>query len=217
MAGYVEGRVKRVLDRIFLERVKSKHWWQFAANHALKISADEAVTVLSINIFQYRIAPTRNAYLLHRKLDTVRLTLNGWPRRPERMGFGNVNPQRNWQFVREYAHKWPFHGFVCGCRARHVLNGKHILIFYTSSYTSSVWFTTQPVLSLQPAGLGGSGAMHDGRRSHSWCRGKAFDSVNRTFLFAKIKSFGVGDVVVQWMADYLSWKTSRVYVSSLPI
>ncbi len=43
------------------------------------------------------------------------------------MGFGNVNLQRNGQFVREFAHKLPFYGFVCGRRPRRVPNGKLII------------------------------------------------------------------------------------------
>ncbi len=33
---------------------------------------------------------------------------------------------------------------------------------------------------------------------------KAFDSVNHRFLLAKMKSFGLGYVVVRWIKAYLS-------------
>ncbi len=42
--------------------------------------------------------------------------------------------------------------------------------------------------------------------------GKAFDSVNHRFLLAKMKSFGLGDVVVRWIEAYLSGRVSRVQV-----
>ncbi len=41
---------------------------------------------------------------------------------------------------------------------------------------------------------------------------KAFDSVNHRFLLAKMKSFGLGDVVVRWIETYLSGRVSRVHV-----
>ncbi len=41
---------------------------------------------------------------------------------------------------------------------------------------------------------------------------KAFDSVNHRFLLAKMKSFGLGDVVVRWIEAYLSGRVSRVHV-----
>ncbi len=34
---------------------------------------------------------------------------------------------------------------------------------------------------------------------------KAFDSVNHSFLLAKMKSFGPDDVVVRWIEIYLSY------------
>ncbi len=34
---------------------------------------------------------------------------------------------------------------------------------------------------------------------------KAVDSVDHRFLWAKIKSFGLGDVVVRWIEAYLLW------------
>ncbi len=42
---------------------------------------------------------------------------------------------------------------------------------------------------------------------------KAFDSVNHRFLLAKMKSFGLDDVVVRWIEAYLSGRVSRVYIS----
>ncbi len=42
---------------------------------------------------------------------------------------------------------------------------------------------------------------------------KAFDSVNHKFLLAKMKSVGLGDVVVRWIEAYLSGRVSRVHVS----
>ncbi len=41
---------------------------------------------------------------------------------------------------------------------------------------------------------------------------KAFDSVNRRFLLAKMKPFGLGDVVVGCIEAYLSGRVSRVHV-----
>ncbi len=41
---------------------------------------------------------------------------------------------------------------------------------------------------------------------------KAFDSVNHKFLLPKLKSFGLGDVVVRWIEAYLSGRVSRVHV-----
>ncbi len=41
---------------------------------------------------------------------------------------------------------------------------------------------------------------------------KAFDSVNHRFLFAKMKSFGLGDVVVRLIEAYISGRVSRVHV-----
>ncbi len=40
---------------------------------------------------------------------------------------------------------------------------------------------------------------------------KAFDSVNHRFLLAKMKSFGLGAVVVRWIEAYLSGRVSRVH------
>ncbi len=37
---------------------------------------------------------------------------------------------------------------------------------------------------------------------------KAFDSVNHRFLLPKMKSFGLGDVVVHWIEAYLSGRVS---------
>ncbi len=39
---------------------------------------------------------------------------------------------------------------------------------------------------------------------------KSFDSVNHRFLSAKMKFFGLGDVVVRWIEVYLSGRVSRV-------
>ncbi len=41
---------------------------------------------------------------------------------------------------------------------------------------------------------------------------KTFDSVNHRFLLAKMKSFGLGDVVVRLIEEYLSGRVSRVHV-----
>ncbi len=41
---------------------------------------------------------------------------------------------------------------------------------------------------------------------------KALDSVNHRFLLAKMKSFSLGDVVVNWIEAYLSGRVSRVHV-----
>ncbi len=41
---------------------------------------------------------------------------------------------------------------------------------------------------------------------------EAFDSVNHRFLLTEIKSFGLGDVVVQWIEAHLSGRVSRVHV-----
>ncbi len=41
---------------------------------------------------------------------------------------------------------------------------------------------------------------------------KAPDSVNHRFLLAKIKSFGLGDVIVRWIEACLSGRVSRVQV-----
>ncbi len=41
---------------------------------------------------------------------------------------------------------------------------------------------------------------------------EAFDSVNHRFLLTKIKSFGLGDVVVRWIEAHLSGRVSRVHV-----
>ncbi len=38
---------------------------------------------------------------------------------------------------------------------------------------------------------------------------KAFDSVNHRFLLAKMKSFGLGYVVVRWIEAYLSGRVSK--------
>ncbi len=38
---------------------------------------------------------------------------------------------------------------------------------------------------------------------------KAFDSVNHRFLLAKMKSFGLGDVVLRLIEAYLSGRVSR--------
>ncbi len=42
--------------------------------------------------------------------------------------------------------------------------------------------------------------------------GKAFDFVNHRFLLTKMKSFGIGDVVVRWIETYLFERVSRVHV-----
>ncbi len=42
--------------------------------------------------------------------------------------------------------------------------------------------------------------------------GRAFDSANHRFLLAKMKSFGLGDVVVRWIQAHLSRRGSRVHV-----
>ncbi len=42
--------------------------------------------------------------------------------------------------------------------------------------------------------------------------GKAFDFVNHRFLLTKMKSFGIGDVVVRWIEAYLFERVSRVQV-----
>ncbi len=42
---------------------------------------------------------------------------------------------------------------------------------------------------------------------------KAFDSANHRFLLAKMKSFGLGDVVVRWIEAHLSGRVSRVHVA----
>ncbi len=39
---------------------------------------------------------------------------------------------------------------------------------------------------------------------------KAFESVNHRFLLTKMKSFGLGDVIVRWAEAYLSGRVSRV-------
>ncbi len=39
---------------------------------------------------------------------------------------------------------------------------------------------------------------------------KAFVSVNHRFLLSKMKTFGLGDVVVRWIETYLSGRVSRV-------
>ncbi len=41
---------------------------------------------------------------------------------------------------------------------------------------------------------------------------KASDSVNHKFLLAKMKSFGLGDVVGRWIEAYLSERASRGHV-----
>ncbi len=41
---------------------------------------------------------------------------------------------------------------------------------------------------------------------------EAFDSVNHRFLLTKIKSFGLGDVVVRWIEAHISGRVSRVHV-----
>ncbi len=41
---------------------------------------------------------------------------------------------------------------------------------------------------------------------------KDFDSVNHRFLVAKMKFFGLGDVVVRWIEAYLPGRVSRVHV-----
>ncbi len=41
---------------------------------------------------------------------------------------------------------------------------------------------------------------------------KAFDSANHRFLLAKMKSFGLGDVVVCWIEAYLFGRVSSVHV-----
>ncbi len=41
---------------------------------------------------------------------------------------------------------------------------------------------------------------------------KAFDSVNHRFHLTKMKSFGLGDVVVRWIEAYLSGRVSRVHI-----
>ncbi len=41
---------------------------------------------------------------------------------------------------------------------------------------------------------------------------KVFDYDNRRLLLAKMKSFGLGDVVVRWIEAYLSGRVSRVQV-----
>ncbi len=41
---------------------------------------------------------------------------------------------------------------------------------------------------------------------------KAFDFVTHRFLLAKMKSFGLGDIVVWWIEAYLSGRVSRVHV-----
>ncbi len=40
----------------------------------------------------------------------------------------------------------------------------------------------------------------------------AFDSVKHRFLLAKMRPFGIGDVVVRWTEAYLSGRASRVHV-----
>ncbi len=52
-----------------------------------------------------------------------------------------------------------------------------------------------------------------------WCYlplgfAKAFDSVNHKFRLAKMKSFGLGDVVVRWIEANLSGRVSRVHVGA---
>ncbi len=39
---------------------------------------------------------------------------------------------------------------------------------------------------------------------------KAFDSANHRFLLAKMKSFGLGDVIVRWIEAYLFGRVSSV-------
>ncbi len=43
----------------------------------------------------------------------------------------------------------------------------------------------------------------------------AFDSINHRFLLAKIKSFGLGDVVIRWIEAYLSGWMLTVHVEAL--
>ncbi len=45
---------------------------------------------------------------------------------------------------------------------------------------------------------------------------KAFDFVNHRFLLEKMKSFGLGDVVVRWIEAYLSGWVSRIHVGGEP-
>ncbi len=40
---------------------------------------------------------------------------------------------------------------------------------------------------------------------------KAFESVNHRFLLVKMKSFGIGDVIVRWIEAYLSGRVSSVH------
>ncbi len=41
---------------------------------------------------------------------------------------------------------------------------------------------------------------------------KAFDSINRRFLLAKTKSFGLSEAVVRWIAEHLSGWASWAHV-----
>ncbi len=41
---------------------------------------------------------------------------------------------------------------------------------------------------------------------------KAFEFVNHTFLFSKMKSLGLDDVVLRWIEECLSGRVSRVHV-----
>ncbi len=56
--------------------------------------------------------------------------------------------------------------------------------------------------------------MDDGHAVDAICLdfAKAFDTVNHRFILAKMKSFGLGDVVVRWIKAYLSGWVLRVHI-----
>ncbi len=41
---------------------------------------------------------------------------------------------------------------------------------------------------------------------------KAFDTMNHRYRLSKMKSFGLGDVVVRWIEEYLSGRVSSVHL-----
>ncbi len=89
---------------------------------------------------------------------------------------------------------------------------KKALRNFLSETRSISLLPTPSVLSLQFAGLQGSGDAHDERGPHTIYLGfaKAFDSVNHRFLLMQMNSLSLGDVDGRWFKAELSKRVSRV-------
>ncbi len=59
-------------------------------------------------------------------------------------------------------------------------------------------------------------AKFKGRAKRIFDFAKAFGSVNHRFLLEKMKSFGLGDVVVRWIEAYFPGRVSSVRIGGEP-